>query len=74
MRKKPVSAITIFLPTTEVKNCDHFIMSEGLKNLRKVKPRLSEKCKELSGLHRQALIQLVINFAEQVIGLIGTPV
>jgi hypothetical protein len=31
MRKKPVSAITIFLPTAEVKNWDHFIMTEWIE-------------------------------------------
>ena len=32
MRNKPVNAITIFLPTAEVKNWDHFISyQEGLK-------------------------------------------
>jgi len=34
IRNKPVSAITIFLPTADVKKKDHFIISqEGLKNL-----------------------------------------
>jgi hypothetical protein len=33
IRNKPVSAITIFLPTAEVKNCDHFIKIErGFEN------------------------------------------
>lgn len=29
MRNKPVSAITIFLPTAEVKKKDHFIYEKG---------------------------------------------
>jgi hypothetical protein len=43
IKNKPVNAITIFLPTAEVKNCDHFISyQEGLKNFGKGKPRSSK--------------------------------
>jgi hypothetical protein len=31
IRNKPVNAITSFLPTAEVKNWDHFIVSEGVE-------------------------------------------
>ena len=48
MRNKPVSAITIFLPTAEVKKCDHFI--NKTKGVEKFDAKVSPDCQKIKKL------------------------